>query len=617
MTPINIDQITTSSIKDSIPVGEYIFKRLEQIHNLGSIFGVPGDFNLSLLEYIYRTKLNWIGGSNELNSGYSADGYSRFTKSLGVLITTFGVGELSAINAISGAFTEYSKILHIVGIPSTKDLNQSLLYNNNDFCNRTNLHHLVPNIDPLKSSDFLIYTKMVDNICCIKKILMEKDDIIYILDEIIEEIFKTSRPGYLFLPVDLSDQLLTCTNNNLFNSSIENIHTNYLKILDNEEEIKINQLTNIILEKIYQSKNPSILIDILVDRFNNCQEMLQNFVNISQFNTYTTFMGKSIINEDSCNFIGDYQGELSNIGIKENFENSDLILIFGPYLNQINTGFFTMDLKTNSIIILFHPNYFKIINGIIETEEKNFNSFKILTKLIKLLDLNKLPINPPLKFENKLRYPNIKSSQKIISQSILLNKLQKSFLKPNDVIVCDTGSIMFGIPDLKFPKGVKYIGQHFYLSIGMALPASVGIGIAMKDLNIKNQRLILFEGDGSAQMTIQEISSFCHYKLNPIIFLLNNNGYSVERIIKGENRSYNDIKQWNWCKVFEFFNKDNSLNIIVDQIKTLEDLNKVFKSLNQNNDNSNIQFYEIELDEIDVPWRYHHINNYRLFPKSN
>ena len=32
----------------------------------------------------------------------------------------------------------------------------------------------------------------------------------------------------------------------------------------------------------------------------------------------------------------------------------------------------------------------------------------------------------------------------------------------------------------------------------------------------------------------------------PIIFLINNDGYTVERAIHGAEQRYNDIAQWNW-----------------------------------------------------------------------
>lgn len=88
----------------SIKVADYLFTRLRQL-GVDSVFGVPGDFNLRLLDYVEPSGLQWIGNCNELNGAYAADGYARI-KGLSVLVTTYGVGELSAINGIAGAFAE-------------------------------------------------------------------------------------------------------------------------------------------------------------------------------------------------------------------------------------------------------------------------------------------------------------------------------------------------------------------------------------------------------------------------------------------------------------------------------------------------------------------------------
>lgn len=98
----------------------------------------------------------------------------------------------------------------------------------------------------------------------------------------------------------------------------------------------------------------------------------------------------------------------------------------------------------------------------------------------------------------------------------------------------------------------------------MALPAALGVGIAMQDhpnthINGGNinegykPRLILFEGDGAAQMTIQELSTILKFHIPIEIVIWNNNGYTIERAIMGPTRSYNDIMSWKWTKLFEAF----------------------------------------------------------------
>ena len=91
-------------------VADYIADRLAELH-IKDVFGVPGDFNLEFLDHITgHDALHWVGNANELNAGYAADGYAR--------MNGIGVGELSAINALAGSFSENVPVVHIVGAPS-------------------------------------------------------------------------------------------------------------------------------------------------------------------------------------------------------------------------------------------------------------------------------------------------------------------------------------------------------------------------------------------------------------------------------------------------------------------------------------------------------------------
>jgi len=93
--------IRISELEDPVDIATYLFTRLKQL-GVDSVHGLPGDYNLVALDYLPSCGLNWVGNCNELNAGYAADGYARI-KGIAAVITTFGVGELSLLNAIAGA----------------------------------------------------------------------------------------------------------------------------------------------------------------------------------------------------------------------------------------------------------------------------------------------------------------------------------------------------------------------------------------------------------------------------------------------------------------------------------------------------------------------------------
>lgn len=100
-----------------ITVAEYLLIRLKQI-GVDHIFGVPGDFVLGFFNQVLKSEVKYVGTCNELNAAYAADGYARI-RGVGAFATTFGVGELSAINGVAGAYAEKVPVVVITGSPAT------------------------------------------------------------------------------------------------------------------------------------------------------------------------------------------------------------------------------------------------------------------------------------------------------------------------------------------------------------------------------------------------------------------------------------------------------------------------------------------------------------------
>ncbi len=89
------------------------------------------------------------------------------------------------------------------------------------------------------------------------------------------------------------------------------------------------------------------------------------------------------------------------------------------------------------------------------------------------------------------------------------------WLKKNDIVVTETGTANFGIWETRFPEGVTALSQVLWGSIGYSVGACQGAAMAAKELGLN--RTILFVGDGSFQLTAQEISTMIRRELNPIV----------------------------------------------------------------------------------------------------
>ncbi|QPG76285.1 hypothetical protein FOA43_003671 [Brettanomyces nanus] len=547
----------------TITLATYIFTRLKQV-GVDTIFGVPGDFNLSFLDYIDEVDgLRWAGNANELNSAYSADGYSRI-KGFAALCTTFGVGELSATNGIAGAYAEHVGLIHIVGAPTVSAEENKLL-----------LHHTLAN------GKFDIFKNMSKHITA-KAVTL--DDIATapgIIDDLIRTGYIYKRPVYLAVPSNFSEAQVPAS---LLNKRID------LALPANDKESE-KEFVDEVVEKIINAKNPCILVDACASR-HNVKASIEALVKATKFPVYVTPMGKSSFNEDNERFSGVYVGALSKLDVRESLENSDLILSIGGLLSDYNTGAFTYHYHTTNVIE-FHSDFCKVKAAVYQGIQMQAALGKILQGL-KQAHLNYVPTPIPASVKEYKAVQKVTSGP--LTQQFLWSKLSY-FLRSGDIVVAETGTSSFGILQAHYPEGVTAISQVLWGSIGYALPAAVGAAFAADDIR-DEQRVILFIGDGSLQLTVQAISDACRQHLHPYLFVLNNNGYTIEKMIHGLHAEYNNIQTWDHTKLLELFHdKEKFQNY---RVSTVEEMNKLYAD-KEFNVPSKIRMIELMLDEFDAP----------------
>ncbi|KGQ81291.1 phenylpyruvate decarboxylase [Candida albicans GC75] len=617
MTPIQQTPSVHNTIDDSsngfpnqISLGEYLFYRISQANpNLKSIFGIPGDFNLNLLEHVYspiiaEREIKFINTCNELNCAYAADGYSRVIGGMNAMITTFGVGELSAINGIAGAFAEHCPVLHIVGTTSMKDR----LRAPNEMIN---IHHLVPNHDPLKPPNHDVYKSMVENISVVQESLDydTKKNLIKI-DNVLKKIIQEARPGYLFIPCDVPD--LPVPGKMLFSDPFT-AATRYTNSILSKQVL--NDVTNAILEKMYDAKNPSIFSDCLTTRF-GFQNDLNRFIDQipETVKLFTANLARNL-DESRNNFVGVYNGNgSSDDKTKQEFESSDFILTLGFFPNEMNTGGHTSNFSMIKDVVIVHADYIKVNHQIYHIKqndgERLFTLGEFLCTLTEKFDPSKLSVaaaEPKKIYQYQPSQQYSPSNLDYIPQGKLIDHFNTT-LKPNDLFILETSSFVFGLPDMKFPTNVQLLTSPYYGSIGYAVPATFGATLAVNDLK-SDRRIIVVQGDGSAQMTVQELSSFVRYKEilpnMPHIYLINNDGYTIERKIKGPNRSYNDINgKWKWRNLLNVFGGVEGEMYDSCVLKNSSELDQFFNGDKTKPISSHkLQFYEIIAGKFDVPQR--------------
>lgn len=501
--------IATKELKQPVDIGEYLFRRLHEI-GIRAVHGVPGDYNLTALDYIPRCGLDWVGNCNELNAGYAADGYARVNR-IAAVVTTFGVGELSAINAIAGAYSEFVPIIHIVGQPSTVSQRDGML-----------LHHTLGN------GDFNVFANMSANISCAVAKINNPHDAAVLIDNAIRECWIHSRPVYIALPMDVVPKKVEG----------ERLRTPIdLSQPPNDSE-KEDYVVDVVLKYLHAAKNPVILVDACAIRHHILEEV-HDLIDASGLPTFVTPMGKGAVNETHPNYGGVYAGSGSNKGVRERVESSDLILSIGAIKSDFNTAGFTYRIsQLNSID--FHSTFVRVRYS----EYPHIHMKGVLRKVIQRL--GKLNISPGPRISNVV--PDDGQHLDATITHAWLWPTVGQWLRENDIIITETGTSNFGIWETRFPKGVTALSQVLWGSIGYSVGACQGAALAAKEQNHPG-RVILFVGDGSFQLTAQEVSTMLRKGLKPTIFVICNNGYTIERYIHGWKESYNDIQQWRFINI--------------------------------------------------------------------
>ena len=144
-------------------------------------------------------------------------------------------------------------------------------------------------------------------------------------------------------------------------------------------------------------------------------------------------------------------------------------------------------------------------------------------------------------------YRNVEVSNNHLKVDEIFPLIQ-DFLDENDTIIVETGIISFPGSNIRLKKSSNYISQTMWGSIGWATPAS--FGAAMAD---RSKRPILFTGEGSHQLTVQELANMFKFGIKPVIFVLNNSGYTIERVLSNNpDDVFNNITSWDYKKLLSF-----------------------------------------------------------------
>lgn len=528
-------------------VADYLLDRLAGC-GIGHLFGVPGDYNLQFLDHVIdHPTLRWVGCANELNAAYAADGYARMSGA-GALLTTFGVGELSAINGIAGSYAEYVPVLHIVGAPCSAAQQRGEL-----------MHHT------LGDGDFRHFYRMSQAISAASAILDEQNAC-FEIDRVLGEMFAARRPGYIMLPADVAKK-----------TAIPPTQALALPVHEAQSGVE-TAFRYHARQCLMNSRRIALLADFLAGRF-GLRPLLQRWMAETPIAHATLLMGKGLFDEQHPNFVGTYSAGASSKEVRQAIEDADRVICVGTRFVDTLTAGFTQQLPAERTLEI-QPYASRI-------GETWFNlPMAQAVSTLRELCLECAFAPPPTRSAGQ----PVRIDKGELTQESFWQTLQQ-YLKPGDIVLVDQGTAAFGAAALSLPDGAKVVVQPLWGSIGYSLPAAFGAQTACPD-----RRVILIIGDGAAQLTIQEMGSMLRDGQAPVILLLNNDGYTVERAIHGAAQRYNDIASWNWTQIPPALNAAQQAECwrVTQAIQLAEVLERLARP-------QRLSFIEVMLPKADLP----------------
>jgi indolepyruvate decarboxylase len=342
------------------------------------------------------------------------------------------------------------------------------------------------------------------------------------IERVLVEVLRLKRPGYIELPRDLV---------------FAPIKPSCAAIQDAEGMSDPDALESAVEEAVMminEATQPVIIAGIELHRF-RLQDKLDLLANKVRLPVAATILAKSVIGEYHPLYIGIYEGAMGFPSVRDYVESSDCLIILGAFMTDVNLGQYTANIDQNEAIYVTSEQCF--------VRNRTYPSVRLLDFLDELITAPLRKRTPHDLPQPRLREPFKAQNGQKITVNRLFNRLNWA-LEDNTVVVADVGDALFGGLDLVTHRRTEFLSPAYYLSLGFAVPASIGAQLADPKL-----RPLVLVGDGAFQMTGLEVSTIARLGLNPIIVVLNNFGYATERPI--QDGPFNDLQPWQYSRVPE------------------------------------------------------------------
>ncbi|MEU9900832.1 alpha-keto acid decarboxylase family protein [Streptomyces phaeochromogenes] len=503
-------------MNEGCTVGQYLVDRLRQL-GLEHLFAIAGDYSIEWLNrYVTPGGIEIVEEVNEVNAGYAADGYARM-KGIGALCVTYSAGALCAVNAVAGAFVEKVPLVLINGTPSIK---RTITFEQTGF----SAHHFISG----RETDLQSFEHLT-----VAAIRIENPDLApTLIDYALTRCISERRPIYIELLQDMVDLECEPPRGALKPARILSDATS------------LGQSVAQISAQLESAENPLIWLGVEIDRL-GLQDKAMSLIQQLNVPFVTELLSKAVLSEEDALFVGVLDGQASSTTVTDLAAKSDFVLALGVWLTDINSLGWDPDYNKTAFASFDAVKFGTFFAGQVALEHliDGILAEQIAPKAGK----------PP---EKPARSAPAVGDADVITYQGFYNYIQQ-YIDTNTIVGADASMNYFGSLLLDVPSAGGFIVQSSYSSIGYSAPAATGICLAKGP----DQKVMVFSGDGGFQMTAQCLSTQTRFRLDPIIFVIDNGVYAVEQWLADAGVFHSDkpyykpceLHRWNYSMLAEVF----------------------------------------------------------------
>jgi pyruvate decarboxylase len=502
--PENTVANSASSGATGSTVGTYLATRLEQV-GVRDYFVVPGDFNLILLDQILANpRLRMIGCCNELNAGYAADGYAR-SNGVAAMVVTYSVGGLSALNAVACAYAEDLPVIVVVGgINSDSEWQDRII------------HHALGEVRYDYQRE--IYAQVTAGAFSVRHVA----DAPAIIDGAIDLALRRRKPVMLEIDTNLAPMPVPAPRPRHFGAAPASDAAALADATDHAAEL-LNKASRPVLVAGSKLRSPG------------SREAFLKLANAAGYAVASVPAGKGMFPETHPAYAGIYWGPVSWPGVASVVESADAYLFAGTLMSDYATAGFTAAIDPKRLQLA--------MPGEVRLPGATYANVQLADFLGALAGKVRRNDTSLVEFARS-RTKEEPSAAAAPGDKLTIAEVSRQVhdaLGKDTALLVETGDSWFHGIETRLPEGCRFEIQFQAGSIGWSVPATLGYEMGFTTPT----RVIAMIGDGSFQVTAQEVSTMIRYGMRPIIILVNNRGYIIEDAI--HQGPYNRIKNWDYA----------------------------------------------------------------------